>query len=225
VPSLLFFRASHAEGESVISSVIPIVPVDTRAQESLESGRRNFRSILERSPWLKVLEKDALGIARATASPRSRYAKLRMLADRIAEAMAPNAACKKGCTHCCHKSVPISTHEAELISATTGRKMLSVRLASGPKTIEEDLPADPCPFLVDSSCSIYEQRPIACRVAFNLADDNFFCDPAVAPPNSVPPAMNMDVFLMAFAIIFSKQPVSDIRSFFVTRTAPIEHGE
>jgi Fe-S-cluster containining protein len=207
------------------SSVIPITPVDTRAQESLESGKRNFRALLDASPWLKDLEKEALGIAKANASPRSKYAKLRVLADRIAEAMAPYAACRKSCAHCCHKSVPISTHEAESLSASTGRQMRSVRLASGPKTVEEDLPTDPCPFLVDSACSIYEQRPIACRVAFNLAEDDFFCDPAVAPPNSVAPAMKMDVFLMAFAIIFSKQPVSDIRSFFASREEPVGHGQ
>lgn len=204
---------------------IPIMPVDTRALESLESGKRNFRSLLEGSPWLKGLEKEALGIARATASPRSKYAKLRVLADRIAEAMAPYAACREGCTHCCHKSVPISLHEAELLSAATGRQMRAVRLASGPKTVEEDVPTDPCPFLVETSCSIYGQRPIACRVAFNLAEDNFFCDPAVAPPNSVPPAMKMDVFLMAFAIIFSKQPVSDIRSFFAQDEEPRGNGQ
>jgi len=30
----------------------------------------------------------------------------------------------------------------------------------------------------------------------------------------VPPGKNMDAFLMAYAMIFSKQPLSDVRSFF-----------
>jgi Fe-S-cluster containining protein len=84
-------------------------------------------------------------------------------------------ACKKGCAACCHMNVSISDLEAKIIFQATGER--PVRL---PSTIDHDL-ADfkgtPCPFLKNRECSIYADRPYACRkhVSFDLSD--YWCHP------------------------------------------------
>lgn len=188
--------------------------LQARAAASLESGKRNFRALLAAESWLTNLKEEALRIPKEHASARSKYAKLRVLADRIHDATAPYVACERNCSHCCHRSVPITAHEAAILSEVSGRPLTTVKQAAGPRTVADDLPTTACPFLAEGACSIYEHRPIACRIKFNLSDDDFYCDPALAPEGTVPPALNMDVFLMAYAQIFAKQPLSDIRSFF-----------
>lgn len=190
------------------------VSIELRANASLESGKRNFAVLLQRSPWLKTLEKEALALAKENASARSKYRRLVRLVDRVSDAIAPSAACARGCSHCCHRSVGVSAHEAELISEFTGRPIRNMERTAVPMTVAEDAPREPCPFLRDNACSIYEHRPVACRINFNISDDAFFCDPSTAPEGSQPPQMRLDALLMAYAMVFLKQPLADIRSFF-----------
>lgn len=194
--------------------VIPITPINQRASESFESAKKNFAVILEHAPWLRTLDKEALGLAKENASAKTKYAKLVRIADRIAEAMAPSSACKAGCSHCCHRSVGISAFEAGRLSEASGRPIKKVERTKMPMTVAEDVPATACPFLQGDECSIYENRPIACRITFNISDDALFCDPALAPEGTQPPTISMDGFLMAYAIAFVKEPLADIRSFF-----------
>ena len=141
-------------------------------------------------------------------------------------ALAPAAACRKGCSHCCHIPVAISDIEATFIGRHTGRTPAS---PSGAMKLQDVSELDeqgrglamarlrpdqsPCPFLEDGACTIYEARPMACRTLFNLDDDSLLCQlvPGVEIP--VPYADNrllMSMFVMA-------QPagsVADIRDFF-----------
>lgn len=72
--------------------------------------------------------------------------------------LAPFMSCKKGCSHCCHIDVQITTLEAELIQMRQG-------IPAQPAPQFTHGHRDPCPFLAsDGSCGIYESRPLICRM-------------------------------------------------------------
>lgn len=85
-------------------------------------------------------------------------------------------ACGQGCSHCCVVSVTVSAPEAlyvgKLVSAMGAEAVARVRAAHA-VTGQFDLherekhPHD-CPLLQDNSCSIYENRPKACRQAASM---------------------------------------------------------
>ena len=86
------------------------------------------------------------------------------------------ADCKKGCAFCCHQPVFALTHEmlylksfVELslpdkqqgfIERAREKSLLTLN-----KSLEEQQTIkSACPFLEDNSCSVYEARPMACRI-------------------------------------------------------------
>lgn len=103
-------------------------------------------------------------------------AKTHELADRFMKAYKDYIVCRKGCAHCCKLPVGMTIMEASYIESKTGRKYN--RLA---KEQLEILPnkhnTTVCPFLdkETATCSIYEYRPLACRM-FATVDDYHFCE-------------------------------------------------
>lgn len=107
--------------------------------------------------------------------------------------------CRPGCSACCHQLVVATVAEARAAIAWTAawppedRQSLEARLhgwlertvdirhgfqeaASGDLESEVEILAErywgkrpPCPFLVDSRCSIHPVRPLACRHHFSLS--------------------------------------------------------
>ena len=87
------------------------------------------------------------------------------------------AACKKGCAYCCHQPVYAVSHELLYLKEFIEKEMVQDRgknfiayareksLLTLNKTPEElQLISHPCPFLEESSCLVYEARPMACRI-------------------------------------------------------------
>lgn len=82
-------------------------------------------------------------------------------------------ACGKGCSHCCVISVMVSAPEAlyvaKVVAAKGAEAVARVRAAhavTGQFTLaERDLHPHDCPMLQDHACTIYEDRPKACRQA------------------------------------------------------------
>lgn len=102
--------------------------------------------------------------------------------------------CKKGCDHCCYQSVNVVTWEEPKIFSYVYKSMKRKeirKVASGikkwfsffnentrdasrfnPLTFNEFYAIEhkireariPCPFLIDHKCSIYQARPITCRI-------------------------------------------------------------
>ena len=78
-------------------------------------------------------------------------------------------ACKEGCHNCCrtHKDIPV--YPIELV----GIYWFSTEKADRPlreifkKQLSSHTKNDPCPFLINGSCSIHVIRPISCR-QFNV---------------------------------------------------------
>ncbi len=85
--------------------------------------------------------------------------------------------CKAGCSYCCHQSVYGVEHEFDALAtylvkewSLEERKALIERAKeryAQTNTLSKEalaLHKSPCPFLQDNKCSVYEMRPMACRI-------------------------------------------------------------
>ena len=141
------------------------------------------------------------------------------------------AACRRGCSHCCHIPVVISATEASLIGTAIGRapehpartiQLSRMRSPEEYRDAESRMLSgrqfgEACPFLaVDHTCSIYAHRPLACRTLLNLDDDELLCRlvPQIEVPVPYADANQLKAFYLA------AQPnaeLADIRDFFPQR--------
>ncbi|MFL9933634.1 YkgJ family cysteine cluster protein [Paraburkholderia sp. RL18-103-BIB-C] len=122
--------------------------------------------------------------------------------DEIGKTAAPHAACRRGCSHCCHTSVLMPAQEAALIGKRIGVKPAKVTGVTQRGDIESGY-HNPCPFLKDGACSIYASRPLACRQQFNMDTDALLCE-LVGAPSKVP-YLNMFDYQTALAMITATQ--------------------
>ena len=79
--------------------------------------------------------------------------------------------CKKGCNHCCAINVDINEAEANLIYRKHKEKIDWKKLKfQSKKSLNDfkylDVKSRECVFLQDGECSIYADRPIACRAYY-----------------------------------------------------------
>lgn len=103
-------------------------------------------------------------------------AKTHELVDRYMTEIRDYAVCRKGCAHCCFLPVGVAMFEAAYIEEKTGRKFN--RKAPEMFDIHPNKHnTTACPFLDKETalCSIYEYRPMACRM-FATVDDYHFCE-------------------------------------------------
>lgn len=155
---------------------------------------------------------------------------LRQAGTAFGHAMQPAAACKPGCAHCCHIPVNITDVEAKEIGRRIGRTPAD---GSDMRTVLElyklqvddaqhplpgapsmDRPySSPCPFLAGTTCSIYDVRPMACRVHFNLDDDELLCRLVANESIPVPLANAMTIKAM-YLMAQPSAKLADIRWFF-----------
>lgn len=95
------------------------------------------------------------------------------------------AACRHGCLHCCHTPVTISSIEADLIGRHAGVTLAKPVQAVSLQTYDDlneataalaaisaQVEPSPCPFLSHGTCTVYDVRPMACRLLLNLDDDS-----------------------------------------------------
>lgn len=140
--------------------------------------------------------------------------------DQFSKSIGPVAACKEGCSHCCHIPVSITRVEAERIAKSTGKP-----IQKNPSKIAVEASYDnPCVFLEDRKCSIYENRPIACRTYFKLDADNLLCQ--LIPGASVPvPLANSQIFSLLNFNLGGTDEIADIRNWFALKEGlPINHA-
>jgi hypothetical protein len=117
--------------------------------------------------------------------------------DEVGAVAAPHAAYRRGCSHCCHTSVLMPEQEAELIGRKIGVKPREVVGFTQRGAIKAGYD-NPCPFLKNEQCSIYEWRPLACRQLFNMDRDALLCE-LVGGEASKVPYLNMGDYQMALA--------------------------
>ena len=115
----------------------------------------------------------ALAFAESNAPMAAKAKRLLSLADRIIEysGMRKNIVCKRGCNYCCYENVAVTLAEAELIQKATGIKRADLKTKFKAYKVTN---AKRCSFLKDGECSIYDDRPLACR-AFHSYDSAGLC--------------------------------------------------
>jgi hypothetical protein len=136
--------------------------------------------------------------------------------------LASEAACQRGCSHCCHIPVAITSAEAVLIGAASGRPVATpTGLTSGDldsskaaawEERQRRFIGQRCPFLQGNN----ERRPFNCRIHVSLDDDDLLC--RLLPGHDVP-APYADTRQVR-AIFMAAQPgetMADIREFFPDR--------
>lgn len=197
-------------------------PVELRLTEA--ASGESHAEIIKASPWLQNLHDEVSRLVAVRQSPSSTIKAFRNLADRIAGAISPRAVCRSGCSHCCNIAVVITSAEASVIGKEIGIAPIAAKkpkgsarkLRSHEKKLVERSFGVPCPFLKDDSCSIYDSRPIACRLHFNIGHSSFFCSTEIPPEASVIPNLEIQSFWMGLMFALSEPRYADIRDFFPT---------
>ena len=98
---------------------------------------------------------------------------LRQMAETFADAVAPQAACSDACDGCCHQPVSVTLQEAEVISREIGVPLQTPTEWSTLPVMK--YAGQACPFLQDARCTIYQHRPMVCRLIFNMDADALLC--------------------------------------------------
>lgn len=207
-----------------------VIPDDPRQPEPV---RQRYRIVVERAQANYAAISKRLGprehefvlrIRAITFGSQDQFARmraLRQLADEYTEYVGDNTACRRGCAHCCHCAVGVTKTEAELIGTEIKRAPLNApRRASDHAGDFVDFDwgyHNPCAFLKNGECSIYEHRPIVCRVHFNLDNDDLLC--RLNPPLGTTVVWLDTSHFRDAAIIIGGGHIADIRDFFPVRPA------
>jgi Fe-S-cluster containining protein len=142
---------------------------------------------------------------------------LRDLTATAVGAVAPEAACRAGCSHCCYQPVMLTQAEAEVIARESGARLAQpAQWRSKPAS---QFTGQPCPFLRDARCSIYAHRPMACRLLFNMDRDALQCRIVPGAPATVPYANLQQMQLKLLQIHDDRETaasfrMADLREFF-----------
>lgn len=136
------------------------------------------------------LAKELMAEINKISPAHKRVETLHALVDELASEAKKEATCKRGCSFCCHISVDITNDEARVLKhlwdgSNLGRLKKQARVKdmySYLKVLSYEDGA--CVFLKDSECSIYDQRPAACRTHYSASEPEL-CNPQSNPGGKV----------------------------------------
>ncbi len=154
-------------------------------------------------------------VTQVSARPVIRLKEVLDTADQIFDHAGKFAACARGCGHCCHVSVPITELEARFMGEHLGIEPVAVK-----QSIRHELSEfgshTRCPFLANGECSIYEVRPLTCRMHMNFDRDNYWClHENWQKPEAEIPRPSIQPLIDAYHTVIAGQTVmADIRDFF-----------
>lgn len=141
---------------------------------------------------------------------------LRGMAAELSNAAKGIVPCSRGCSKCCHMPVMLTADEAAVIAAETGAALVEPAAYYQGGDTDQRYNGQPCPFLREHQCSIYEQRPFACRLHINIDRDNTLCEVIPGETIRVPrlDTFEFDVhYVKAFGDPLTVK-IADIREFF-----------
>ena len=177
-------------------------------------AQRNFERLQQGLSSAILAREDGLAkeLAALPGSPVKRLRALYAAMAEISAAVEPFAACRAGCSGCCHYNVSVFPLEARYIEEWSGHQRLP---AAGPAS---DFHGTPCTFLKNGQCSIYEFRPLACRKHFAITQTAYWCAPERCNDEEFP-LVNFTSAYQAFEAIIASdrrgEPL-DIRQWFGT---------
>ncbi len=209
----------------------PSAPESRALQLAIQQRAREPVAMARAAEKLRGLQGDKaasrlVDAARSASTVGKRVLWLQRAASTWGRAVAEVSACRLGCSHCCHIPVTVSRTEAELIGRATGRRLKVPRALVRASDVEDGAAKQdaerilreghegvPCVFLANGSCGIYEHRPFACRVLFNLDDDPMLCEVVPGRPAEVPYA-DATFLRVLYAISQPNAELADLRDFF-----------
>lgn len=203
----------------------PRPPDDTAMQAVVNQRLTEFRANAERAvesintralSRMPEFNKRAAALVHSHESKGFLIRKLYKLADEMYHVEPGETACRRGCSHCCHIAVGVTATEADYIGKCIGIKATpSKHVRHVPDFAGFDYGYhNPCTFLVNGECSIYEHRPLACRTHYNLDVDELLC--RLDPPKTwaVPYMNTIPIQTVMAAIASPGWKVADIRTWF-----------
>jgi Fe-S-cluster containining protein len=124
--------------------------------------------------------------------------------------------CKKGCSFCCHIKVDIVVIEGKRLLSKFDKslyhKILKQKELSDNDRYTKGISKKDasCIFLKDGCCSIYEERPLNCRI-YRVASDPLDCDAIKHPSKMVGIIMSIEpeMFLAAIVDKYGMIPMTD----------------
>ena len=210
--------------------VVPGGQVQTSAPEVMGRIERRWEGLRERvEAKLQTLkgvdrrqESRLLDQAAKAGTVAKRVTWLRKAADSVTGSAAPLAACRKGCSHCCHIAVMISRAEALVIAKETGAPLNPLAGKYTMANVDEDSESykaatqeafgKPCTFLKDDVCGIYSSCHLKCRLLLNMDEDALLCQLVEGSTINVPYLNTQEHHVDSVVILRAQQDYDDIRN-------------
>ncbi|MBD5802360.1 Flagellin N-methylase [Azoarcus sp. Aa7] len=146
---------------------------------------RKTLAIMRAHPWMapEALIDQVIRIRYDSGSYEGKKLKFIRLADRFHKAVAPHTACRSRCSACCHLPTMLYACEASALANASGRTMATLppREPSLSLAAAKQYFGKPCPFLKQDRCSVYEVRPVICRLHHSLNAGPEACNTSLPP--------------------------------------------
>jgi hypothetical protein len=191
----------------------------TPAQRENARNKHVITEILNQRHWPKLNARARDAIENPALDDADKTRALYAATAPLEKDMGAFSACRKGCSHCCHIAVAVNQAEAQIIGEHIGQlpEHPANRGMEGRDGFAEFVPLgyeNPCPFLVDNQCSIYDVRPSACRLHFSLDISPDICKLDEARPVLLYGHINIDMLGVYAAGGPHDCVIADIREFF-----------
>lgn len=156
-------------------------------------------------------------LARKMQDPAAKVDLVRRMAGELSNAARGLVPCSRGCDGCCHMPTMLIAEEAAVIARETGAQLATpAAWFAGEDAEASPHKGVPCTFLHNGACSIYAQRPMACRLHIHLDRDNTLC--RIIPGETIRvPRLDTMAFDMQYVRAFgppADAKLADIREFF-----------
>lgn len=191
--------------------------------DAIKASHPRVAALLKAHPEINNgdFQAQAVAIARANSSLKSKRKKFFELADVFNRTTGKYAVCQKGCGYCCYMPTMIYAHEAEILGQATGIKPAPVPYRDRSAVLADAAVqfGPPCPFLSkENSCTVYEHRPLICRLHHSLNNDPADCVVSERGAKAPTAKINADLIEAPYhAVVLhhaSREPWGTIQMFF-----------
>ena len=178
-------------------------------KEAQYNARKNLASAQKAYPHALDQKEGKIGRRLGNIDdPQEKLRVLLKLADELYQPLQRFTPCKKGCSSCCRMpDIHVSELEASEIVAKTGSE-----ISPSPR---RDHTQEPCPFLNEETCGIYDYRPFFCRTHVVFSRTPTWCAPEKC--NQLEISMIRFPNLRQAYMDLPKGEIRDIRQMFAPR--------